>query len=102
MEPGGVLTLTTEVVPGTTPAWPSAAPQPRLCLKIQDTGAGIAADNLGRLFEPFFTTKPKGTGLGLAITRQIIQDHNGQITVQSEPQRGTAFSVVLPLLALNR
>ena len=98
MEPDGVLTLTTELVPAAAPASPSAAPQPQLSLKVQDTGAGVAAENLGRLFEPFFTTKPKGTGLGLAITRQIIQDHNGQITVQSEPRRGTTFSIVLPLL----
>jgi signal transduction histidine kinase len=50
-----------------------------------------------RLFEPFFTTKPDGTGLGLAITRRIIQEHQGTITVESEPNKGATFSLILPV-----
>jgi signal transduction histidine kinase len=50
-----------------------------------------------RLFEPFFTTKPNGTGLGLLITRRIIQEHRGAITVQSQPDKGTTFQILLPL-----
>ena len=49
-----------------------------------------------RLFEPFFTTKPDGTGLGLAITRRIIGEHHGTISVQSELDKGTTFSLFLP------
>ena len=99
MEPNGVLTATTSLMTETAGApLPPAASAPRLCIQIQDTGAGIAAEHLDRLFEPFFTTKSKGTGLGLAITRRIIQDHNGAITVQSEARRGTAFNISLPLL----
>jgi signal transduction histidine kinase len=58
---------------------------------------GIPAQNMGRLFEPFFTTKPHGTGLGLLITRRIVQEHGGQITVESLSGRGASFSMLLPL-----
>jgi signal transduction histidine kinase len=51
------------------------------------------------LFEPFFTTKPNGTGLGLPITRRIILEHQGTITVESQPGRGTAFHVLFPAAA---
>jgi signal transduction histidine kinase len=60
---------------------------------------GIPSENLTRLYEPFFTTKPEGTGLGLPITRRIIHEHKGSISVHSEPGEGTAFTIILPLLA---
>jgi signal transduction histidine kinase len=63
---------------------------------VADTGVGIEPHNLDRLFEPFFTTKSHGTGLGLPITRRIVQEHNGQITVQSELKKGTTFSILFP------
>ncbi len=70
------------------------------CIKIEftDTGHGIAAKDKARLFEPFFTTKEvgKGTGLGLAISYSIVQKHGGSIMVESEPGRGSTFTVVLP------
>ena len=66
---------------------------------IADSGVGIPADKLGRVFEPYFTTKKHGTGLGLALVRQTIHDHGGTVTVASEPGRGTAFTVKLPLPA---
>jgi signal transduction histidine kinase/DNA-binding NarL/FixJ family response regulator len=65
-------------------------------VRIEDTGAGIEKKILDRIFEPFFTTKPKGTGLGLYICRQIINLHNGGISVESEPGKRTVFSVNLP------
>ena len=62
-----------------------------------DSGAGIPRENLEKIFEPFFTTKAKGTGLGLAITRQIIDQHQGKISIQSELGKGTTVTVILPL-----
>lgn len=65
-------------------------------LQIADTGHGIAPKLLKRIFHPFFTTRPKGTGLGLAIAHKIVEIHRGSIDVESEPGRGTAFTVLLP------
>lgn len=67
-----------------------------LTVMVRDSGIGIPAENMERLYEPFFTTKPDGTGLGLAITRRIIMEHHGVINVQSEPNKGTAFSLIFP------
>ena len=68
-------------------------------VSVQDTGRGIAPDDLKKIFDPFFTTKPvgEGTGLGLSISWQIIQQHGGRIRVASEVGRGTRFVIVLPL-----
>jgi C4-dicarboxylate-specific signal transduction histidine kinase len=65
---------------------------------IADTGTGIPKELIGEIFNPFFTTKEKGkgTGLGLSIVRGIVKDHRGEISVVSEPGRGTIFSVLLP------
>ncbi|GAB4274574.1 MAG: cache domain-containing protein [Deferrisomatales bacterium] len=63
---------------------------------FEDTGRGIAAEDLDKVFEPFFTTKRQGTGLGLAITRQLVKQHGGTIRVESTPGQGTAVTVRLP------
>ncbi|MDO3377901.1 cache domain-containing protein [Geoalkalibacter halelectricus] len=68
-------------------------------LSFADTGSGIPPEYLEKIFEPFFTTRPRGTGLGLAITRQIIELHQGEIHIDSEPGRGTRVLVRLPALA---
>jgi two-component system, NtrC family, sensor histidine kinase HydH len=101
MGPNGTLSVATDLLPpGALPArQPAAADRALLRLTIQDSGVGIPPGNLARLFEPFFTTKPTGTGLGLLITRRIIQEHHGAITVQSEPDKGTAFQIFLPVSA---
>jgi two-component system NtrC family sensor kinase len=67
-------------------------------VEVQDQGAGIAPENLGKIFEPFFTTKPvgEGTGLGLSIVAGIVQEHGGSIRVSSVPGQGSTFSVRLP------
>ena len=70
-------------------------------VEIADNGCGIPSDVLPRIFDPFFTTKPigKGTGLGLSISHGIVRRHDGRIEVESQPDRGTRFSVYLPLQA---
>lgn len=68
-------------------------------LSIEDTGIGISGENISKTFMPFFTTKDvgEGTGLGLSVVYGIIQSHNGDIKVSSEPGKGTIFEICLPL-----
>ena len=67
-------------------------------IRVSDTGCGIPEDIRGKIFQPFFTTKEagKGTGLGLAIVSQVVEDHHGQIRVESKEGKGTRFTVILP------
>jgi len=64
---------------------------------VSDTGGGISTEVAERLFEPFFTTKPQGTGLGLSITRQIIDEHGGDLTWRSREGAGATFVIRLPV-----
>ncbi len=70
-----------------------------IAIKIRDTGTGISQENLEKIFDPGFTTKGVGvgTGLGLSICYQIIQEHRGEIKVESELGRGTTFTLILPV-----
>jgi PAS domain S-box-containing protein len=70
-------------------------------LEISDTGSGIPPDVQPHIFDPFFTTKPRGqgTGLGLAIVRSIVEDHQGEIRVDTRPSKGSTFTITLPTLA---
>ncbi len=65
-------------------------------VSIEDTGKGIAPEDLARIFEPFFTRKPHGTGLGLAIARRILIQHRGELLIRSTPGKGTQCLVRLP------
>ncbi|MFZ2198973.1 MAG: PAS domain S-box protein [Thermodesulfovibrionales bacterium] len=65
-------------------------------LSIQDSGTGISGENLAKIFDPYFTTKQKGSGLGLATSYSIIRNHGGIIDVQSEPGKGSTFTIYLP------
>jgi signal transduction histidine kinase len=93
----GTLGVATSVLPArkrTRKGTPAVA---KIHITIRDTGCGISSEQLSHLFEPFFTTKPNGTGLGLVITKQIIEQHGGEISVESDLGTGTTFHILLPL-----
>ncbi len=101
MPSGGRLTIGTSVVDiddGTTGARDDRRTGAFACLRVVDTGSGIAAVDLPNIFEPFFTTKDvgRGTGLGLATTLGVIHQHGGWIEVSSTVGVGSTFTVFLP------
>lgn len=77
----------------------SSGEKDKVVVKVTDTGCGIPPEDLDRIFEPFFTTKPvgKGTGLGLSVSYGIIQQHGGNIQVESKVGFGSTFTVLLPI-----
>src|SRR5213082_1457505 len=72
-----------------------------LIITIRDSGEGIRAEDIPHVFDPFFTTKDYGTGLGLSVVHGIVQEHGGQIEVESELRKGTAFHILLPLVRFD-
>ena len=68
-------------------------------IKIKDSGCGIPEHIRAKIFDPFYTTKDvgEGTGLGLSISHGIIEKHNGSLKVSSEPDKGSEFTILLPL-----
>lgn len=72
-----------------------------LRVSIRDSGEGIRSEDLAHVFDPFFTTKDYGTGLGLSVVHGIIQEHGGQIEVESELTKGTTFHILLPLVRFD-
>jgi PAS domain S-box-containing protein len=95
---GGRLSLEISIVEGADPGGPVRPAGSWVCLRVTDSGSGIAPENLPHIFEPFFTTKDigKGTGLGLATSYGIVQQHGGWIEVDTEAGRGTTFRVFFP------
>jgi signal transduction histidine kinase len=68
-------------------------------ISVIDRGCGIPPDKIETIFNPFVTTKRDGVGLGLAIVSKIVDGHNGRMTVESEPGKGSTFRVFLPVAA---
>lgn len=86
MPGGGTLTVRTSQRDGA------------VVLEVADTGEGLTPEERDRLFTPYYTTKQHGTGLGLAIVQSVVSDHRGKIAVESEPGRGSAFRIRLPIV----
>ena len=80
-----ILTIATSVSDG------------RMIIEVSDTGKGIPKDKLKSIFHPFYTSKIYGPGLGLTFTLKIVQQHGGNISVESEPGKGTTFTIRLPI-----
>ena len=76
--------------------WPDLATGQYVCLLVQDTGIGMDGVTRRQVFDPFFSTKTDGHGLGLSATQGIIQNHQGRIWIDSEPEQGTGFWIILP------
>ena len=87
MPEGGSIRLATRRTSG---------PNRTVRISIRDSGIGINKEQLARIFQPFYTDKTRGTGLGLAIVKNIVDSHNGRITVESTEGNGTGFTIILP------
>ena len=86
MPDGGELRVSAGVVDG------------GLEVRVGDTGEGIAREDLGHVFEPFFSTKLDGSGLGLALVHRIMQEHGGEVQVESAPGAGSIFTLRFPAI----
>lgn len=71
-------------------------------IRVSDNGCGMSPETVSKIFEPYFTTKATGTGLGMTTVYKIIKEFSGEITVHSEENKGTSFTIVLPLHQDNR
>lgn len=106
MKRGGEMVVSTEIRPAE--AWVAAVTRTNgdvheiLRITIRDNGEGIRSEDIPHVFDPFFTTKDYGTGLGLSVVHGIIQEHSGQIEVESELSKGTAFHILLPLVRFKQ
>jgi signal transduction histidine kinase len=97
---GCIVTNCVEAMPeGGVVAIESSVDQNLAVLEISDQGVGMTSDVKGRIFEPFFTTKEgNGRGLGMSLAYGIVSAHNGTIEVESEPERGSRFTIRIPLI----
>jgi signal transduction histidine kinase/ActR/RegA family two-component response regulator len=103
---GGILTVSLkelEVGLHDSDGYHDIQPGPCLKITVSDTGHGMSKEILERIFSPYFSTKPEGegTGLGLSVVHGIIKSHKGRINVYSEPQKGTTFDVLLPVIEIS-
>jgi signal transduction histidine kinase len=103
MENGGELKIEASLSAETQPLIDRRRRIPKLFsdvyneIVISDSGAGMDPNTINNMYNPFYTTKTNGTGLGLSIVYQIILEHGGQITVDSESGKGTSFKILLPI-----
>jgi len=91
MPKGGTFTVSTRWVPE------GKNGRGKVQILFKDTGVGIPSENLSRIFNPFFSTRSDGTGLGLSITKNILEQHGGNIDVVSQVNQGTTFTITLPV-----
>jgi signal transduction histidine kinase len=84
MPKGGKLTLRASRSDGKT------------LIRVRDTGNGMTQEVMEKLFQPLFTTKAKGTGFGLPVCKRLVEAHGGEIVVESEPGKGTIFTITIP------
>lgn len=101
-ERGGTIDIAHDTViinSKTTDQFEKLEPGRYIRLRISDTGAGIAPENLGRIFDPYFTTKESGTGtgLGLSVVHGIVKNLKGAVTVSSKLSKGTTFTILIPV-----
>jgi len=97
MPQGGVIDIRCENVPDHQPRPSSLGKDKYIVVTVKDHGTGISRDIIDKIFDPYFSTKKTGNGLGLSICHSIIKQHGGDITVVSEPENGTIFSIFLPV-----
>jgi len=97
MPEGGDIVITAENVIVPTESVLPLKPGQYVKIIVTDTGIGILPENLSKIFDPYFTTKSDGNGLGLTSTFSIIKRHDGYISVESEPGKGTTFYIYLPI-----
>jgi sigma-B regulation protein RsbU (phosphoserine phosphatase) len=90
MEAGGTLSIAT------------GREKERVFVTIADTGPGISPEIREKIFQPFFSSKPKGSGLGLAISQKIVEAHQGEIVIDSAPEKGTRVTIFLPARTANQ
>ena len=98
MPEGGRLAITTELEPVNN------GHLPRVLVSVSDTGCGMTPEVQAHIFDPLYTTKQrgKGAGLGLVVVNQVMQEHNGTVTVESSPQQGSRFQLSFPAAPYSR
>jgi signal transduction histidine kinase len=94
IEGHGELTISTYVEEGRING--RSEPCQFVVVEFKDDGVGIPAENLNRVLEPFYSTKGSGTGLGLSIAQRVVERHNGKISIESRPNKGTKVRVHIP------
>ncbi len=104
---GGSVTLSAHKLPAAADEQTGAAGPDRVAISVTDTGVGIAADEQALVFEEFrqasgdYLRKAEGTGLGLSLAKRFVELHGGTLSLESEPGKGSTFTVTLPLLELE-